>query len=59
VGTLVSNNITNNGHSQLSYPGSGILLVKPPGATMIPVLTANLNRIYGNIEPVIDLFRKL
>jgi hypothetical protein len=48
-GTLISNNITNNGNGGLSFPGAGILLLNPTGATTTALLTAaNFNRIVGN-----------
>jgi parallel beta-helix repeat protein len=47
-GTLVSNNITNNGNGGLTFAGGGIVLLKQTGATTVPVVTANFNRIVGN-----------
>jgi parallel beta-helix repeat protein len=48
VGTLVSNNITNNGNGGLSFPGAGILLENATGATTTAQATAHFNRIVGN-----------
>jgi parallel beta-helix repeat protein len=48
VGTLVSNNITNNGNVGVGFPGGGILLLSGPGATTMPLVTAHFNRIVGN-----------
>jgi parallel beta-helix repeat protein len=49
-GTLISNNITNNGNGVLvpPFPGGGIVLLKQTGATTRPVATAHFNRIFGN-----------
>ena len=47
-GTLVSNNIFNNGNGALSFPGAGISVLAESGATTTPVATANFNRIVGN-----------
>jgi hypothetical protein len=48
VGTLVSNNITNNGNGGLAFAGGGIVLLKTASATTMPVVTAHFNRIVGN-----------
>jgi uncharacterized repeat protein (TIGR01451 family) len=48
VGTLVSNNITNNGNGGLAFPGGGIRLLAGPGATTMDLVTAHFNRIVGN-----------
>ena len=47
-GTLFSNNIFNNGKGGLSFPGAGISVLAEAGATTMPLLTANFNRIMGN-----------
>jgi parallel beta-helix repeat protein len=47
-GTLISNNITNNGNVGVGFPGGGIVLLKVTGATGTPVVTAHFNRIVGN-----------
>lgn len=47
-GTLVSNNITNNGKGGLAFPGGGIVLLDQTGATTAARVTANFNRIVGN-----------
>lgn len=47
-GTLVSNNIFNNGNGVSSFPGAGIDVLAEPGATTLPLLTASFNRIVGN-----------
>ena len=47
-GTLFSNNIFNNGNDSLPVPGAGISVLAEPGATTMPLLTANFNRIVGN-----------
>jgi parallel beta-helix repeat protein len=49
-GTLISNNITNNGNvvPPVGFPGGGIVLLQVAGATTTPVVTANSNRIVGN-----------
>ncbi len=47
-GTLVSNNIFNNGNDNLPFPGAGISVLAEAGATTVPSLTANFNRIVGN-----------
>jgi len=48
VGTLVSNNITNNGNGGLAIPGGGIRLLVSSGATTTAQATAHFNRIVGN-----------
>jgi hypothetical protein len=48
VGTLVSNDITNNGNGTVAFPGGGIRLLVQPGATTTAIVTANFNRIVGN-----------
>jgi parallel beta-helix repeat protein len=48
LGTLVSNNIANNGNGGLTFAGGGIVLLKQTGATTMPVATAHFNRIVGN-----------
>ncbi len=48
VGTLVSNNITNNGNGGLAFPGGGIRLLVQAGATTTAQATAHFNRIVGN-----------
>jgi hypothetical protein len=48
VGTLVSNNITNNGNGGLSFAGGGIVLLNATGATTTAQATAHFNRIVGN-----------
>jgi hypothetical protein len=47
-GTLVSNNIFNNGNGRLSFPGAGISVLAESGATTTALATANFNRIVGN-----------
>ena len=47
-GTLVSNNIFNNGNDNSPFPGAGISVLAEAGATTVPLLTANFNRIVGN-----------
>ena len=47
-GTLVGNDITNNGNGELGFPGGGILLMNAPDATTTARLTASFNRIVGN-----------
>ena len=47
-GTLFSNNIFNNGNDNLPVPGAGISVLAEAGATTVPLLTANFNRIVGN-----------
>jgi parallel beta-helix repeat protein len=47
-GTLISNNITNNGNGGVGFPGGGIVLLQVSGATNTPVATAHFNRIVGN-----------
>lgn len=47
-GTLVSNNIFNNGNGGLAFPGGGIQLLIQTGATTTALVTANFNRIVGN-----------
>jgi hypothetical protein len=47
-GTLISNNITNNGNGSIGFQGGGIRLLVGPGATTTDLLTANFNRIVGN-----------
>jgi parallel beta-helix repeat protein len=48
VGTLVSNNITDNGKGGLAFPGAGILVANDTGATTTAQATAHFNRIVGN-----------
>jgi parallel beta-helix repeat protein len=48
VGTLVSNNITNNGNGGLAFPGGGIRVLNDTGATTTAQATAHFNRIVGN-----------
>jgi hypothetical protein len=47
-GTLISNNITNNGNGGLAFPGGGILVLVQAGASTTAHATANCNRIVGN-----------
>ena len=47
-GTLLSNNIFNNGNGGLAFPGGGIRLLVQTGATTTAQVTANFNRIVGN-----------
>jgi parallel beta-helix repeat protein len=47
-GTIISNNISNNGNGGLVFPGGGIRLLVGPGATTTALATANFNRIVGN-----------
>ncbi len=47
-GTLVSNNIFNNGNGMLTFPGAGISVLAESGATTMALVTANFNRIVGN-----------
>jgi hypothetical protein len=47
-GTLISNNITNNGNGGVGFPGGGIVLLQVAGVTGTPVATAHFNRIVGN-----------
>jgi parallel beta-helix repeat protein len=48
VGTLVSNNITNNGNGGLSFAGGGIVLLNVATTTTTAQATAHFNRIVGN-----------
>jgi hypothetical protein len=48
VGSIVSNDITNNGNGGLSFPGGGIRLLTESGATTTAQATAQFNRIVGN-----------
>jgi len=48
VGTLLSNNITNNGNGGVAFPGGGIRLLVQAGATTTAQATAHFNRIVGN-----------
>ena len=47
-GTLLSNNIFNNGNGGLSFPGAGISVLAQAGATTTATATAHFNRIVGN-----------
>jgi hypothetical protein len=47
-GTLVSNNITNNGNVSVGFAGGGIVLANETGATRTAMATAHFNRIVGN-----------
>jgi parallel beta-helix repeat protein len=47
-GTLLSNDITNNGNGSLSFPGGGIRLLVGTGATTTANATVNFNRIVDN-----------
>jgi parallel beta-helix repeat protein len=47
-GTLISNNITNDGNGGVAFPGGGIRLLVGSGATTTALATANFNRIVGN-----------
>jgi hypothetical protein len=47
-GTLVSNNITNNGNINVGFPGGGIVLLVQSGAPKTARATAHFNRIVGN-----------
>jgi parallel beta-helix repeat protein len=47
-GTLLSNDIFNNGLVAVGFPGAGISVLAQAGATTAPLLTANFNRIVGN-----------